>query len=228
MAGSADKSSHHRKHRRAGFWQRLARILRFRLAIPMMRSHHSPEHAARGAMIGLAWAFTPTVGIQMPLVFVSWIIARRIFNWDFSLLLGLAWTWVTNAFTLVPTYYLFYLTGQVMMGHWGDLSGYDRFAGIWSSAFSPDLTLWQEVVIMSKVLVLDWGAAMWLGSLPWAALTAFLGYRYSLKFVRAHRHARSERMARRHGHREHHGHGHRHGLGPRRHHHGEPGAKSVP
>jgi uncharacterized protein (DUF2062 family) len=201
MAGAAH--TRHRKssaRQRSGFWQRLSRLLRFRLAIPMMRSRHSPEHAARGTMIGLLWAFTPTVGIQMPLVFVTWIIARRLFGWDFSLLLGLAWTWVTNAFTLVPTYYLFYLTGQVMLGHWGDLSGYDRFAGIWANAFQPDLSLWQEVVIMSKVLILDWGAAMWLGSLPWAALTGFLGYRYSLKFVLAHRHARAERFARRHGH----------------------------
>ncbi|TDQ83181.1 hypothetical protein A8950_1466 [Dongia mobilis] len=184
--------------RRTGFWQRLSRLLRFRLAIPMLRSRHSPEHAARGTMVGLVWAMTPSVGIQMPLVFVTWIIGRRLFNWDFSLLLGLAWTWVTNAFTLVPTYYLFYLTGQVMLGHWGDLSGYERFAATWGEAFSPDLTLWQQVVIMGRVLLLDWGVAMWLGSIPWAIVSGWLGYRYSLKFVRAHRHARAERMARRH------------------------------
>jgi uncharacterized protein (DUF2062 family) len=226
MPRSAGNAKRHRPRRRAGFWQGLSRALRLRLAIPMMRSRHSPEFTARGSMIGLAWAFTPTVGIQMPLVFVTWIIARRLFNWDFSLLLGLAWTWVTNAFTLVPTYYLFYLTGQMMLGHWSDLSGYDRFAETWGQAFSPDLTLWQQVVIMSRVLVLDWGAAMWLGSLPWAALTGFLGYRYSLKFVHAHRHARRERMARRHGP------GHRHGdleqgPGPRRHHHNENWTEPV-
>lgn len=201
--------------RSAGFWQRMSRLLRFRLTIPMMRSRHSPEHAARGTMVGLVWAFTPSVGIQMPLVFVTWVVARKLFKWDFSLFLGLAWTWVTNAFTLLPIYYLFYLTGQLMLGRWDDLSGYDGFAGLWTGAFSGELSLWQEIVIMSKVLILDWGLAMWVGSLPWAAATGFLGYRYSLKFVRAYRHARAERMARRHqaG----------HGRGERRHHHPDAG-----
>ena len=38
---------------------------------------------------------------------------------------------------------------------------------------------------------------MTLGSLPWAALMGWLGYRLSLRFVLAYREARLRRMARR-------------------------------
>jgi uncharacterized protein (DUF2062 family) len=151
-----------------GFWDRLARLVKFRLVVPLMRSRHTPEYSARGTAIGLAWAFTPTVGIQMPLVLVTWLIARRFPRWDFSLLLGLAWTWTTNVFTALPCYYLFYVTGRTMLGRW------------------------------DQVLVKDWGIAMWVGCIPWSALTAFLGYRWSLKFIHAYRHAREHRRHLRH------------------------------
>ncbi len=183
--------------RSSSLWHRLARLIRYRLVIPLMRSRHSPEYSARGTAIGLAWAFTPSVGIQMPLVFVTWLAMRRFFKWDFSLILGLAWTWTTNVFTAVPCYYVFYLTGQILLGHWSDLSGYQRFRDLWLQAFHGDQSLWEQLRIMADVIILDWGLAMWLGSLPWAALMAWLGYRYSLKFIRAYRCAREERMRRR-------------------------------
>lgn len=183
----------------AGLWRRLLRISRYRLVIPLLRSQHSPEHSARGTMIGLFWAFTPSVGIQMPLVFITWIVARRAFGWDFNLVLGIAWTWVTNAFTALPCYYVFYLTGQVLFGHWSRLAGFDGFMAQWNAAFAPDENLLEQSLSLVRVLFLDWGITMLVGSLPWAVVSAALGYRYSLKFIRAHRHARAGRMARRHG-----------------------------
>lgn len=183
--------------RPAGLWHRLARAARFRLIVPLMRSRHTPEWSARAALVGLIWALTPSVGFQMPLVFVTWLAARRLFKWDFSLIQGLAWTWVTNAFTALPCYYVFFLTGQVMLGRWSDLSGYDSFLRIFRAVFADDLTLLATTKAVSKVLLLEWGTAMWLGSLPWALLVGWIGYRLTLRFVIAYRHARARRMARR-------------------------------
>lgn len=180
-------------------WQRLLRITRYRLVIPLMRSRQSPEHNARGTMIGLFWAFTPSVGIQMPLVLLTWIVARRVFRWDFNLVLGLAWTWVTNAFTALPCYYLFYLTGQILFGHWSRLSGFDGFAAQWHAAFVPGESIHDQVLSLGQMLLMDWGITMLVGSLPWGILFGAIGYRYSLRFTRAYRRARAERMARRHG-----------------------------
>lgn len=180
------------------FWQRMRRVLRYRFTIPMMRARHSPEHAARGSLIGLFWAFTPSVGIQMPLVLITWAIARRFPKWDFNLVLAIAWTWTTNAFTALPCYYVFYLTGQVMFGRWGRLSGFDSFRLMWSDIFTADQSFLDQMQALARVLILDWGVTMLVGSLPWAFLIGWLGYRYTLKFVRAYRHARHERMKKRH------------------------------
>ncbi|MEZ5833558.1 MAG: DUF2062 domain-containing protein [Dongiaceae bacterium] len=171
--------------------------MRFRLLVPLMRSRHTPEWTARAAFVGLFWAFTPSVGIQMPLVFGTWLLARRALKWEFSLLQGLAWTWVTNAFTALPCYYMFFLTGQIMLGRWSDLSGYDSFVNLFHAVFAEDLPLLATTKAVSKVLVLEWGVAMWVGSVPWAILTGWVGYRLTLRFVLAYRHARSRRMARR-------------------------------
>lgn len=176
------------------FPQRLRRALRYRLMIPLMRSRHSAQHSARGTAMGIFWSFTPTIGIQMPMVFITWVIARRFFNWDFNLVLALAWTWVSNIFTALPLYYLFYLTGQIMFGHWQDLTGYESFLVLWQGSFSGDQSLLEQLASLGRVLLLDWGLAMAVGSIPWACGTGILSYRYSLKFVQAYRHTRAERM----------------------------------
>jgi hypothetical protein len=49
------------------------------------------------------------------------------------------------------------------------------------------------------VVVLEWGLAMWVGSIPWAALAGWIGYRLALRFVTAYRLARARRMERRVG-----------------------------
>ena len=61
--------------RRRNF-DRIARLIKLRLVVPLMRSQHPPEYTAWGTAIGLAWAFTPTPGIQMGLVFVTWLQSR--------------------------------------------------------------------------------------------------------------------------------------------------------
>lgn len=133
----------------------------------------------------------------MPLVFATWLAARRLFKWDFSLLQGLAWTWTTNAFTALPCYYVFFLTGQIMLGRWSDLSGYDSFLNLFHALFADDLSLLATTKAVSKVLLLEWGLAMWIGSIPWAIAIGWLGYRLTLRFVIAYRHARARRMERR-------------------------------
>jgi uncharacterized protein (DUF2062 family) len=182
------------------FWQRMRRLLHYRFVIPLMRSRHTPEHAARGSFVGLFCAFTPSVGIQTPLVLAAWAIARRFPGWDFNLILAIAWTWVTNAFTALPCYYVFYLTGEIMFGRWNRLTGFDDFRLMWGDIFSADQGMLEQMQALARLLILDWGATILVGSLPWAFLTGWLGYRYSLKFVLAYRHARAERMKKRHSH----------------------------
>jgi uncharacterized protein len=182
--------------RRQHTWlKKLNRLVHFRLVIPLMRSPHPPEYTARGVMVGLFWAFTPLIGIQMYLVVVSWLIARRTPNWDFSLLVSLAWTWVTNVFTLIPTYYLFYVTGQILLGRTHAIAGYDHFAHAWEAALEAEGYI-RPIVAYAKTVASEQGAPIAVGSIPYCFGIAWLGYRWSLKFVIGLRKARHERKAR--------------------------------
>ena len=94
------------------------KILR-RIIAPMVANRNLPGHSARGSAFGLFISFTPTVGIQMPLVFILWVLTRWFKKeWDFSLPIAIAWTWVSNVATMVPLYYLFLVTGRIMLGRW--------------------------------------------------------------------------------------------------------------
>lgn len=181
--------------RRRSRWERLRRWVHYKLMIPIKRSHHPPEHTARGSMIGLAWAFTPTIGLQMLFVITTWIVARRLFRWDFNVIVGVAWTWTTNALTMLPSYYAFYVTGQMMLGQWHDLAGYQSFLTLWQStagAMGEDANLAETATLYGEVL-LGWGVAMLVGCIPWAALVGWVGYAWTLRFVRSYQEGRARR-----------------------------------
>jgi uncharacterized protein (DUF2062 family) len=175
-------------HRHRGFLNRLRRQLRYRLVIPILRGKHSPEYTARGVLFGLLAAMTPTVGIQMPIVFITWCCVRVLRpSWDFNLVVGLAWTWVTNILTVPPMYYVFLVTGRLMTGHFDALTGYDMFQERLATLLDAN-AVWYEAVWVYIVGMFEiWGVPMFLGCLPWAALSGWLGYRWSLRLIREFR-----------------------------------------
>jgi len=175
----------------------LGRLIRYRLHIPMLRSAHPPEHTARGVMMGLIWAFVPLFGIQMGGVLVTWMIASRFVGWQFALIPAIAFTWVTNILTIVPVYYVYYITGQVMLGHWSDIAGYEAFAALFASSAPTGAGFFEAVWAWIETLLTYWGLPIVLGSIPWTIAIAAAGYKSSLNLVRAYRRRRAERMARR-------------------------------
>lgn len=180
--------------KRHGFWGRMKRIIRYRLHIPMQRNPHPPEFVARGVMVGTAWAISPIFGLQMAAVLITWFVARHAFRWDFSLVNGLAWTWTTNAFTVLPAYYLCYVTGQVMLGRWDDITGYGAFVEIIDLIRQTDLGYWQAFVASLTRAIETIGLPMLLGSIPWAAFFGWLAYKLSYQFVVEYRKRRARRM----------------------------------
>jgi uncharacterized protein len=179
---------------RRRYLHRIWRLIKLRLLVPLMRSQHPPEYAAWGTSVGLAWAFTPTPGIQMLLVLATWIVARY-FHWHFSLVLAAAWTWASNIFTGPPVLYLSYVTGQVFLGRWDNITGYHSFIWLWESAFSTEQPLQVQLMTALKMAISDWGLAILIGCLPWCALLGVLGYRWSLRFIIAHRRRKAHRLA---------------------------------
>ena len=162
----------------------LQRMLRLRLLVPILRSRHGPEFRARGVLVGLAVAMTPLVGVQMMIVAGVWGLQRIIApKWRFSVVIAMAWTWVSNVFTVPPLYYLFLLTGQLMMGGPDESLTFDDFAAALERILSRDggglSALWQITADMVDL----WGVPMFIGCLPWALLAGWLGYRWSFRLI---------------------------------------------
>jgi hypothetical protein len=104
---------------------------------------------------------------------------------------------VTNIFTLIPTYYLFYVTGQVLLGRGHAIAGYDHFAHAWEAALEAEGYI-RSIVAYAKTVASEQGVPIAIGSIPYAFGMGWLGYRWSLKFVIGLRKARHERKLRRH------------------------------
>ncbi len=163
---------------------RVRRMLLRRLIAPLTRGQHAPEYTARGTAVGLAVAFTPTVGVQMPAVFLLWVLIRYLRpSWEFNLVVAVAWTWLTNVFTLAPVYYIFLLTGRILMGRWNSLQGFDVFQERLNTSLAVDAgpleSLWAGMINLLQ----EFGLPMAVGSIPWALLLAWFGYRWSLRLV---------------------------------------------
>ena len=97
----------------AGFWSRLARAIRFRLVVPMMRSQ--PFTGAHGARRHDRpdLCLHPLADRADGLAFAAWVVARRLFKWDFSLIQGLALDLDHQRLHRGACYYRFFLTGQI-------------------------------------------------------------------------------------------------------------------
>ena len=187
------------QRREFGWLERLGRMIRYRLHIPMKRSRHSPEFIARGVMVGMVWAMTPIIGLQMTAVFATWLVTRKVFSWDFSLVNGLAWTWTTNVFTAIPVFYIFYITGQVMLGRFDDISGYESFRTAFEISNGASTGFWDVISGWVAGLAVGLGLPMTVGCIPWAILLGWIAYRMSLRFVVRYRALREQRMKQRAG-----------------------------
>lgn len=156
------------------------------MIVPLKRSRKPVAHKARGVGVGMFWAMTPLVGIQMPLVFLTWLVLRWHKRTDFHLVIALAWTWVSNVFTMLPMYYAFYVTGQVVLLRWDDMAGYEAFTRVWDKVLEEGNTLSQTLRELLILIAQEQGLAMCVGCVPWAVLFSWLSYKWSLKYLIAH------------------------------------------
>lgn len=172
--------------------------IRTRLIYPLLHPRHEPEYTARGVMFGLMVALTPTVGMQMPMAFLIWLAVRRLKpEWNFNLVVAVAWTWVTNVATAPPIYYLYIVTGRTLLGNWEKVRDYDTFASRLTETLEENAGWFDTVWVYAVNLVNKFGVPLFVGCVPWVILGSWLGYRWSLRFVVGIRRAREKRRLRR-------------------------------
>ena len=163
---------------------RFRRLIIYRLIMPVLRAKTPPEYTARSVLFGMLVAMTPTVGVQMPIVFLIWLPIRYFRpQWNFNVVVAMAWTWVTNVFTLGPIYYVFLVTGRLMLGEEGSLTGYDEFVSMLQKSLETDAGTVESLWIYTVDLFRIWGVPMFVGSIPWAIIASWLSYRWSLHLV---------------------------------------------
>lgn len=144
--------------------RKLQNILNYwnkKLIRPMKRQYRDPRYLARATSIGMGLAFAPFPG-QVPVVAAIWVLARK-FKWRFSLVVSLAWTFISNVFTNLPLFYLYYLTGSFLRGS-GSVLSYESIramfdAGLFSGIKDMATELGMSIVLGSLLFMVVFGVA---------------------------------------------------------------------
>jgi hypothetical protein len=171
----------------------LNRLMRYRLMIPIHRNRQDPRPAARGVAIGLFFALMPTVGIQLALLGIFWGLMRWLRpDWRFNLIVAGAWIWVTNILTIPFVYYVFLVTGKLMLGMDRPFGGFDAFVAHMRELLASDATFFESLFVYTFGIFETWGVPLFVGCIPWAVGGAWLGYVWARKFLE-HLHARHRR-----------------------------------
>lgn len=155
--------------KRKNYLTAIYRYSYLKLIVPIKRERHNPKYVARGTAVGLFCGFTPMVW-QMNIVLVIWLIAK-FFKIHFSLPVGLALTWVSNAFTNLPLLYLYYITGSFLMGQ--ETGGYSEFMSFFQAGIMEGI----------KQTFLFWGKPILAGSFLYMVTFSILGYFVSYKYA---------------------------------------------
>jgi len=183
------------KHRRNKeyWWSKAIRYLHYKLVIPIQREKDSPHLIAYSVMIGLFVGFTPSVGIQIPLLIAIWWIAKTVFKFNFSVIIAIAWSWFSNAATMIPLYYVFYSTGRLIMPTDEDDFSFEDFSNYISSNLSEEASIAESFEFLIDLIELV-GSSLLIGSLPWAVGLGLLGYWLSLRATLSYQRYRKERI----------------------------------
>lgn len=150
----------------------------------------TPEAIARGMAIGLLITFTPTVGIQIPLA----ILFATLFN--ANRLSAILPVWLTNVFTVPPTYAFTYWIGVHFTGGprltFGEVLA--KFSHKVDKHFFFELHKhFVEFLKVSRDLLVP----MTIGGLIVGGIAAAIGYPLTLRWVRRRRARHVENIRRR-------------------------------
>lgn len=148
------------------------------LVRPFIESSEPVSRISRGAAIGMLVALTPTVGLQMYIVAVIWIILRALIRFHFNLPIAVALVWISNPVTVLPIYYIFLVSGELILGlDFSHSMDFETFRQMFSQA-NNDPAMNMGEALLGSVMLLFWrfGWPMVVGSLAWAVPMALVTY----------------------------------------------------
>lgn len=147
----------------------LKRLCYDRLIRPILFTRDTPRSKAGGVGLGVFIAFTPTVGLQMPIAFGAATIL------GVNTPLAVAMAWLTNPVTVPPIYYFEYRVGAWMLEQEA-IGSVDAFWRHWESVSATHEGYWARVTHLAA----DVGYPLFLGALPVALVLALIAYPLTL------------------------------------------------
>ena len=158
----------------------------------------SARYMARSVTVGLVIALSPSLGIQMVLVGLVWIAVKRWrIQWDFNPVIAMAWTWTTNLITVVPLYYVYIITGRLLMGYGiDDKRNYEALNTQLLTIYEPNTGFFETTVHRIINLFNYIGIPLLIGSIPWMIIGGWLGYRLTLRSILAFKRRRRRKIFR--------------------------------
>lgn len=164
------------------------KVIDEKLIMPFRESHAPVTDIGIGTVVGFIWALTPLVGIQMYLVFMTWVIAK-LFRINFTLPIAIALVWITNPLTMAFFYYGFFETGRYAL-EFGNFMvippiTMERIDELVTAA--GEKSLWHGLVYWFQAFLRDFGIPSMVGGFIWGIVSSIFGYPMTIKFVNKHR-----------------------------------------
>ncbi|MDR2098611.1 MAG: DUF2062 domain-containing protein [Rickettsiales bacterium] len=173
----------------------IRRIFRYIVRSFKDKENRNPAYLGRSFAVGFfsgMWVLWGQTGIAIAI----WFLAGRTRRFRFNVVLACLTTLITNPLTTPAWFYLYYLTGQAMLG--GKAIEFANFA----QQLKPLLeTLDLDSIVNSiKLLAKGIGRPIMIGSIPWYPIIGAIGYyigaRVSVHLRRKRLHKRKHRIRR--------------------------------
>ena len=168
-------------------YRQTKRLYNKKFVIPIMRSQKSLKEVALGVQIGLFWAFTPTIGLQIYIVLLQWVIQKYILQRKFDVTIALTLIWISNPITIVPLYLLFYNTGvflfKVFKIPLTEVVFSDVIYNLNSIFSASKLNFMEKLFDLLAFLFNSWGIVLFAGAIVYAVPISILGYFFTKRIL---------------------------------------------
>ena len=165
---------------------------------PIILSVSPIDEIALGVGIGMFVGFTPTVGLQMWIVFLIWLVSKYFLKLRFDLVVGTALVWISNPLTMFPMYYAFLATGIFVFSLLNlesiDLEYevfYHRLHDIISNSDFSSLDI---IIESGKFFIVDLGLPMFVGSFVYAIPLSIGSYFLTQRMLLRYRMKKAKKM----------------------------------
>lgn len=154
--------------------------------IHLLHMDDSAHSIALGAALGVFIAWTPTIGLQMMLIFFVTSILRA------NRVAGVPMAWITNPATLVPIYWFNLYIGTLVVG--GSDKMLDNFEAAARGIVARDLPWW-DLVKQWWDVVMEVAVPLWVGSILVGLVAGAVAYGVMYYLITTYRKVHQRHLA---------------------------------